>query len=155
MVGTDGQGGADPADDGSEAAIPATNAEPEPEPGDGDEGPEGAPPVRRRRRGRRILAWTGGVLAVLLLATGGGALWLVSNLQGNIHHLHVEDGLAPVRPAKLNQSTNILIIGSDSRAGSNGQYGNVAGARSDTTILMHLSPNADRAVAISFPRDSM
>ena len=169
MVRTDGQDGADPAQDGSEAAIPATNAEPEPgdepgdepEPGDGDgdepgdEGSEGAPPVRRRRRGRRILAWTGGVLAVLLLATGGGTLWLVSNLQGNIHHLHVEDGLAPVRPPKLNQSTNILIIGSDSRAGSNGQYGNLPGARSDTTILMHLSPNADRAVAISFPRDSM
>ena len=65
MVRTDGQGGADPADDGSEAAIPATNAEPEPEPGDGDgdgdndEGPEGAPPVRRRRRGRRnvMVCW--------------------------------------------------------------------------------------------------
>src|SRR5690606_20469021 len=31
----------------------------------------------------------------------------------------------------------------------------MSGARSDTAILLHLSPNRDQAVGISFPRDSM
>jgi LCP family protein required for cell wall assembly len=96
------------------------------------------------------------VLAVLLLATGGTGLWLYSNLQGNIQHEHADvDELGPSRPVKLNKSTNILLLGSDSRAGVNGEYGVDTGARSDTTVLLHVSPNGDRAVAISFPRDSM
>jgi LCP family protein required for cell wall assembly len=50
---------------------------------------------------------------------------------------------------------NIVLIGSDSRQGQRGHFGIVAGARSDTTILLHI--NADRTLAygISIPRDSM
>ena len=44
-------------------------------------------------------------------------------------------------PAKQQNAENFLIIGSDTRAGADAQYGNVAGARSDTTILVHLSPD--------------
>ena len=52
---------------------------------------------------------------------------------------------------------NILLLGSDSREGANKAYWSpdVSGERSDTTILLHISPNRDRAVAVSFPRDSM
>ncbi|MCW2914412.1 MAG: cell envelope-related transcriptional attenuator [Actinomycetia bacterium] len=135
------------------------------DPGDADEAqgtkdPQGVenPPASpsKRRRGRRILAWVGGVTAVILLATVGTGTWLYFNLQGNIHHEHADSGeLGTNRPVKLNKSTNILLVGSDSRAGANSQYGVDTGARSDTTILLHVSPNGDRAVAISFPRDSM
>ena len=52
---------------------------------------------------------------------------------------------------------NILLLGSDSRDGDNKAYfsPDISGERSDTTILVHISPNRDHAVAISFPRDSM
>jgi LCP family protein required for cell wall assembly len=117
-----------------------------------EESPQAVPP---RRRGHRILAWVGGVMAVILLGTAGTGLWLYWNLQGNIHHENADGELGTNRPVKLNKSTNILLIGSDSRAGANRRYGVDTGARSDTTILLHVSPNGDRAVAISFPRDSM
>ncbi|MFA1541290.1 LCP family protein [Actinomadura monticuli] len=77
---------------------------------------------------------------------------------GGIEQENVTDKLGTDRPKKLNKSLNILLIGSDTREGDNARYGAAAGmsgARSDTTILLHLSPNRDHAVGISFPRDSM
>ncbi|MGH3377441.1 MAG: LCP family protein [Actinoallomurus sp.] len=111
-------------------------------------------PVRKRRRGLR---WTAAIVAVVLLAAGGTAVFLYERLQGNIHKEHVEDQLGANRPAKLNKSMNILLLGSDSRDGANKAYfsPDISGERSDTTILLHISPNRDHAVAISFPRDSM
>ncbi len=113
-----------------------------------------APP--RRTRGR-ALKWVAGSLALVVVAAGGTAFALYEKFQGNIHKEHVEDQLGPNRPVKLNKSMNILLLGSDSRDGANKHYWSpdISGERSDTTILIHLSPNRDRAVAVSFPRDSM
>ncbi|GAB2848348.1 hypothetical protein GCM10022221_54630 [Actinocorallia aurea] len=58
------------------------------------------------------------------------------------------------RPEKLDSSVNILILGSDTRAGKNGNYGHTEGERSDTAIVLHLSAGGEKAIAISFPRDS-
>jgi LCP family protein required for cell wall assembly len=128
------------------AAAPVPAGQPDPEP---------AEPARRGRR--RVVRWTAGVLAVLLLAAGGTGVALYEKLQGNIHKEHVEDQLGTDRPVKLNKSMNILLLGSDSRDGENRHYWSpdISGERSDTTILLHLSPNRDHAVAVSFPRDSM
>jgi LCP family protein required for cell wall assembly len=92
-----------------------------------------------------------------MLLAGGGAAWLYHDIVGGIEQKHVSDKLGTDRPKKLNKSLNILLIGSDTREGDNAQYAadGIAGARSDTTILLHLSPNRDQAVGISFPRDSM
>ncbi|MCQ0015621.1 LCP family protein [Actinomadura madurae] len=97
-----------------------------------------------------------GAVAVLLVG-GGGAAWLYHDLVGGIDQERVDDRLGANRPEKLNKSLNILLIGSDTREGENSEYAvpGMAGARSDTTILLHLSPNRDQAVGISFPRDSM
>lgn len=133
-----------PTDDGAEKTeADGAGAEPSP--------PQ---PVRKRRRGLR---WAAAIVAVVLLATGGTAVFLYERLQGNIHKEHVENQLGANRPAKLNKSMNILLLGSDSRDGANRNYWSpdISGERSDTTILLHLSPNRDHAVAISFPRDSM
>jgi LCP family protein required for cell wall assembly len=110
----------------------------------------------RRSRRRRVLRWTAvGMLAVVLVG-GGGAAWLYHDIVGGIDQKHVGGRLGPDRPKKLNKSLNILLLGSDTRAGENSEYADgVTGARSDTTILLHLSPNRDQAVGISFPRDSM
>lgn len=111
------------------------------------------PPHKRRR----ALRWVAGSTAIALVAVGGGLFAAYEKLQGNIHREHVNGRLGANRPPKLNQSENILLIGSDSRAGANRQYASpdISGERSDTTILMHISPNRDHAVAVSFPRDSM
>jgi LCP family protein required for cell wall assembly len=51
---------------------------------------------------------------------------------------------------------NILLIGSDDRDGANSSYGDAGGgARSDTTILLHLSKDRSSGVAVSIPRDAM
>jgi LCP family protein required for cell wall assembly len=121
------------------------------------EGPDEAAPPKPVRRRRRGLKWAAGIVAVILLATGGTAVFLYERFNGNIHKEHVEDQLGPNRPAKLNKSMNILLLGSDSRDGENKAYWSpdISGERSDTTILVHISPNRDHAVAVSFPRDSM
>ena len=149
----------------AEVAPEDVSGEPEPEPEDKGDAPgepgepaEAVPPadpVRRARR--RAVKWVGGSLALVVLAAGGTAFALYEKFEGNIHKEHVEDQLGPNRPVKLNKSMNILLLGSDSRDGENKHYWSpdISGERSDTTILIHLSPNRDRAVAISFPRDSM
>ncbi|MGK8521887.1 LCP family protein [Nocardia asteroides] len=53
---------------------------------------------------------------------------------------------------------NFLIIGTDTRAGANGQVGagsvaDAEGARADTVMLVHIPQNRARVVAVSFPRD--
>ncbi|WP_051712834.1 LCP family protein [Spirillospora albida] len=121
-------------------------------------GGETAKPDGRRTRRRKILRRTAlGMTAVVLLG-GAGAAGLYHNLVGGIEQKDVRDQLGTNRPAKLNKSLNILLIGSDTRDGDNARYGAAAGmsgARSDTAIILHLSPNRDQAVGISFPRDSM
>ncbi|QFG24864.1 LCP family protein [Actinomadura sp. WMMB 499] len=123
--------------------------------------PEGAPSAEhdaaRRSRRRKILRRTAIGLVAALVAGSGGAYWLYRDLIGGIDQKDVGSQLGANRPQKLNESLNILLLGSDTREGDNAEYAvpGMAGARSDTTILLHLSPNRDQAVAMSFPRDSM
>lgn len=142
--------------DGKEAVAPG---ESEAEEGGPDEAaPAGTATGARRGGGRRKgLRWVAVGAVALLLAAGGGAAWLYHDLVGGIEQKHVSDKLGANRPKKLNKSLNILLIGSDTREGENSEYAvpGMAGARSDTTILLHLSPNRDQAIGISFPRDSM
>ncbi|WP_428986185.1 LCP family protein [Streptomyces pyxinae] len=100
--------------------------------------------------------------AVVVLAATGGAWWLYRKLDGNIttdtsaaaelERYEKERPAAAVRGAR-----NILLIGSDSRAGQeNGRYGRDKGTqRSDTTILLHLAARGQSATAVSVPRDLM
>lgn len=54
---------------------------------------------------------------------------------------------------------NILVMGSDTREGKNakghGSAKDIVGARSDTTLLLHISGDRTRAMAVSIPRDSL
>lgn len=114
-----------------------------------------APPGRRHPRWHRVLRWTAVVTTVVLVAVTLGAYLEYRHLLGNIGREDVT-GLLGKRPPKYNSALNILIIGSDSRAGSNVHYGaGVQGARSDTMMLMHISPRRNGATMLSFPRDSM
>ncbi|MFI7501087.1 LCP family protein [Streptomyces sp. NPDC049687] len=109
--------------------------------------------------------WIGcGVGAVVLFAAGsGGVGWvLYANLDGNITPDEAAaaelERYAKERPTSLvKDAQNVLVIGSDSRAGDdNGRYGTDSGTeRSDTTILLHLSGGRRSATAVSVPRDLM
>ncbi|MFD9328889.1 LCP family protein [Streptomyces sp. NPDC060065] len=121
--------------------------------------PTGAGLIRRRRRWLRYTAI--GVAVVVLGAAGVG--WAAyEKLNGNI----TADNDAATelaryekeRPTALvRDAQNILLIGSDSRAGDgNAKYGRDSGTeRSDTTILLHLAANRRSATAVSLPRDLM
>ncbi|MET9166698.1 LCP family protein [Streptomyces cellulosae] len=122
--------------------------------------PTGRGAVRRRRR-----RWVWGVgLGVSLTLVGAAAAgWAVyMKLEGNITP---DDATAAElarfekdRPTALvKDALNVLLIGSDSRAGAeNGRYGHDPGTeRSDTVILLHLSAGRRSATAVSIPRDLM
>ncbi|MFF8906798.1 LCP family protein [Streptomyces olivaceoviridis] len=115
--------------------------------------------IRRRRRWGRNSA----LGAAVLLVVAAGAGWAVyAGLSANI----TADEAAAAelarfereRPTALvREAQNILLIGSDTRAGAgNGKYGKDAGTeRSDTTILLHLAADRHSATAVSLPRDLM
>ncbi|HEV7934120.1 MAG TPA: LCP family protein [Actinomadura sp.] len=115
----------------------------------------GEAPPKKRGRARRVLKWTSLSLAVILVLACGTSYAYYRKLQGNIDKHNVKGLLGQNRPKKLNKAVNILLIGSDSRAGENAAYGVMDGARADTTILLHLSPGGQKAIGMSFPRDLM
>ncbi len=48
---------------------------------------------------------------------------------------------------------NVLIVGSDTRAGQGAQFGKDDGVLNDVTMLVHVSQDQSNAVAVSIPRD--
>jgi LCP family protein required for cell wall assembly len=111
-------------------------------------------------RGRRILKWTSISLAVLLIIVAGGLVADYYYLNGKVTVVKPVFPPGTTRPPIAPTATkaeNFLLIGSDSRAGANGKGtggAKIAGARSDTTIIMHISANSAGATLISIPRDS-
>ncbi len=91
----------------------------------------------------RVLGGISIVLSVVLVAGSLTAYGFWRRLDGQIDRENVEGRLGQNRPPKLNGSLNILLMGSDSRAGENARYGVEAGQRSDTTILLHISPGGE------------
>ncbi|MEV4751454.1 LCP family protein [Streptosporangium sp. NPDC049248] len=119
--------------------------------------PPAVPPGRRSfRPGRRWLWWLVAAVTAVLLVAGGTVAGAYVKLTGNVKHVEVAAEDLGRRPAKVATSAmNVLIVGSDQRNGKNARYGRVAGERTDTIMLAHISPKRDNAMVISFPRDSM
>ncbi|MDH2425473.1 LCP family protein [Sphaerisporangium sp. TRM90804] len=95
-------------------------------------------------------------VAGVAVAGGGTLVGAYATLNNNIKHIGVDADDLGARPVKTTKALNILIVGSDTRAGANLKYGHrEPGERTDTIILAHLSPGSDNALLISFPRDSL
>jgi LCP family protein required for cell wall assembly len=134
------------------------------DPGHGRVPPRRKAGAHRAPRGRRLLSGllrrallaAAAFTALLVASSVGVAAYAYNHYNGQIKRVAVlQTRDTNVREAaKQLNAQNFLVIGSDSRAGADSQYGNVAGARSDTTILVHLSPDRSKATVISFPRDS-
>jgi LCP family protein required for cell wall assembly len=132
--------------------------------GDGREAPQRrglSRLLRRRRQGaqpsvtRRVLAWLS-VFMVVVLAGGALVGYLkYRTVWNSIRRVDVHQDLGK-RPPRYGSALNILLIGSDSRAGANAKFGaGVQGQRSDTVMLLHISPGRRRVTVLSFPRDSV
>src|ERR1700761_8404615 len=108
----------------------------------------------RRRHASRIFGWTAVAMALLVVAVALTGYAAYRELFGKIHRLQVTD--LGKRPKKFNNSLNILVIGSDSRKGKNARFGaGISGQRSDTIMVLHLSPGLKHAIVLSIPRDSV
>lgn len=122
---------------------------------------EGHKPRGRRESQRlraigapRVLAWIAIGLTVVLVAGVLGAYAAYRDVFGKIHQVAVSR-LGP-RPPGYDHSLNLLVIGSDTRKGQNSRFGaHIGGRRSDTVLVLHLSPGFKRAVVLSLPRDSV
>lgn len=109
---------------------------------------------RRRAHIRRRIA-IGAGLVVALVATIALAAGL--HLNGNIGRVDIASG-GHDRPEDVYDDLNILVIGSDTRAGiGTDEYGTNTedGANSDTNLLVHIAADRESAYVISIPRDSM
>jgi LCP family protein required for cell wall assembly len=110
--------------------------------------------ARRRRNLLRTLA----ILAVLVAVLASAGLVYGYRYADRL----VRKGKRPVAgltPVGSGQPMNILLVGSDSRTGlTRRQLGRiqtvkVPGRRTDTIMVLHVSPRRDKAVMVSLPRD--
>jgi LCP family protein required for cell wall assembly len=113
--------------------------------------------------GRHRLRWLGiGVLVTALVLGVGVGL----RLRSNITVVDVSDALAaeddagdptPVAGTRRpGRPLNILVMGSDTRVGQGDGFGSarlIEGARSDTTLLVHLAADRQSVTVVSIPRD--
>lgn len=98
----------------------------------------------------------------LLLGLGSLAATVVYNLQGNINQHDFTDLLKGAkRPGEVipldqkeGMPINVLLIGSDSRERTD-PNSEIAGMRSDTVMLVHISADRQRADFVSIPRDTL
>lgn len=114
------------------------------------------PDPPRHGKGWKITQWVCIALSALMVLGSLSVYGVYRNAWGNIEEIPDEGRTKEaLRPPKLNNAMNILIMGSDTREGANKKYGSSGGERSDTTILLHLSAGGERAIGLSFPRDAM
>ncbi|WP_437038360.1 LCP family protein [Streptomyces sp. enrichment culture] len=110
-------------------------------------------PAKKKSRGKKILLWTCGTMAFVVLAAGAAGYLYLQHLNDNIESLP-DDG-ASTGGFQKDQAINILLIGTDKRTGSgNDGYGDKGSAgHADTTLLLHVSKDRSNATALSIPRD--
>ncbi|MGW3244196.1 LCP family protein [Streptomyces sp. NPDC001070] len=108
-------------------------------------------PKPRQSAKKRALIWTAGTLGLVVLAACIGVYALYRQLNGNINA--IDPGIGS-KNATSTGPVNILVIGTDSRQGLKGKYGDAANVgHADTTILFHVSKDRSNATALSIPRD--
>jgi LCP family protein required for cell wall assembly len=118
-------------------------------------------PAPRQRRGLRLATVVIVTELVVALVTGtvvyAGWRHLDGNIQAGPAIDHTSPKVKPKRDRQLsNEPLNILVLGTDSRAGAGDAIDGEKGCNcSDTTILVHLAADRRSAYAVSIPRDAL
>ncbi len=116
-------------------------------------------PRPRRHRVLRALAGLTSAAALAVTVAAGSATVAVGKLHDNVTTIDISDqvGERPVSYGDLSGGpVTFLLMGSDARTGKgNKSYGYFEGARSDTTMLLHVYPDRESAVLVSIPRDTL
>ncbi|MFI2740450.1 LCP family protein [Streptomyces sp. NPDC018711] len=140
----------------AEAPVPGQRRRRAPEPAEGGQVP---PQGRRKRkqgasRKKKVLLWTGGTMAFVLVGGAVGAYAIYNKLNNNLDVVDVVGKNTNAGFAK-GKAFNILVIGTDKRTGEgNSGYGDKdSPGHADTTILFHVSKDRTNATALSIPRD--
>ena len=119
-----------------------------------DDGRPGRGHGRRWPARGTVLRWIAAASAICLVAVSLAAYLEYRSISDSISRVSLR-GLGP-QPPKLTSAANILLIGSDSRAGRDERFGaGISGQRSDTIIIVHIAPSDRGVVALSLPRDSV
>lgn len=131
--------------------------------------PDNHPPATKKTRTvRKVWVVIAAATASLMLLAGAGGWWLTSRLQSNVTEIPLAAGvlrqgnelpdsfLSALRSTGDGKPVNILLLGSDTREGQGKKFGSVdkiAGARSDTAMIVHLAGDRKSATVLSIPRD--
>ncbi len=110
---------------------------------------------------RRVVNVAAAATAALVLVISGVAWVGLDRIDARLDRQDV--GISGSGSPIADSAQNILLVGSDSRAGLSKrerrqlhvQLSDPAGRRSDTMILMHLSKDRDQVTMVSLPRDSL
>ncbi|MCX8529903.1 MAG: LCP family protein [Rhodoluna sp.] len=94
------------------------------------------------------------VLGAVIAISGITVLNFTNTLNNNTVQLVDANG-NKIKPADLKGAINVLLVGSDTRAGQAKVFGNDKSVLADVIILLHISADRKNAVALSFPRDLM
>ena len=143
--------------------------------GGGGDTPDDVPPTRRRvwrRRKKRRSVWKTALIVLLAtvcfltLATAVSGYFLLRHWDHNVTRIPDVFNASVLPPANrppvvVKDATNMLLVGSDSRAGeqTTGTGGNSSaaspiGQRTDTMLLVHIDADKKAAWVVSIPRDS-
>lgn len=109
--------------------------------------------MKKNSKAKKVLLWTGGTMAFVLIATSAAAYAYLKHLEGNVSTTDV--GSAGKRGFSKDEAFNILIIGTDKRTGKGNEgYGDKGSVgHADTNILLHVAKDRSNATALSIPRD--
>jgi len=107
------------------------------------------------RRHRRLLIWGSASLALLLVAVTTTGYVALKHFNTNLEQDNIT-GLLGSQPVDSHpQAENIMVLGSDSRAGLSKAYGSgLVTDQSDTLMIIHIPANRQWAEVMSIPRDS-
>ncbi|HEV2760418.1 MAG TPA: LCP family protein [Acidimicrobiales bacterium] len=115
--------------------------------------PDRAKVLRQRRRRRRFLIAFTAFTAFCTFSVGLGYVYVQRKLD------QIERLKLPALGADDGPVMNVLLVGSDSRANLEGSVAagfgkdEVEGQRSDTVMILHIDPRAQKAAIVSVPRD--
>ncbi|UNK70101.1 LCP family protein [Microbacterium sp. H1-D42] len=116
---------------------------------------EPAPAKRRRRRWPWVIVFVLVGILIAIAAVAGAYLLRLSASYDKAETLPTAEVFPTVRPAAVNpEAVNILLLGSDSRSGLDGELDSIRGQRADTMLLVHIPADRSDVQVISFMRDN-